>query len=84
MCASVRRVMMLSPFNITCKIRGCLLIENKICPSYFSKIISSYSTNEDAAVEDGHGDGNFQGYPFADTNVKVWCLIRSDVTAEEM
>lgn len=75
---------MLSPFNITCEIRGRLLIENKICLSYFSKIISSYSTNEDAAVEDGHGDGNFQGYPFADTNVKVWCLIRSDVTAEEV
>lgn len=59
-------------------------MENRICPSYFFQIISSYSTNEDAAVEDGHGDGNFQGYPFADTNVKVWCLIRSNGTAEEM
>lgn len=86
----MRRVMMLTPLNITCKIEKFLLA---ICTKKkrsnpflidVSKTISSYSTNEDTAVEDGHGDGDCQRYPFADTNIEVWRLTRTDVTAEEM
>lgn len=73
---------MLTPLNITCKIRKRLLTKKSNLSE--SNSLKSYSTNEDAAVEDGHGDGNFQRHPFADTNVKVWCLTWTDVTAEEM
>lgn len=52
--------------------------------SNFSQIISSYPRNEDAAIEDGHGDSDFQRYPFADANIEVWRLTRTDITAEEM
>lgn len=50
----------------------------------FSQGNRSYPTNEDAAVEDGHGDGDFQRYSFADANIEVWGLTQTDVTAEEM
>lgn len=50
----------------------------------FSQGNRSYPTNEDAAVEDGHGDGDFQRYSFADANIEVWGLTQTDITAEEM
>lgn len=78
---------MLTPLNITCKIGKLLLtLGEKINPfvSDVSKSMSSYPANEDAAVEDGHGDGDFQRYAFADTNIEVWCLARTNITAEEM
>lgn len=79
---------MLTPLNITCKIGKFLLAlwKKKINPFLIdvSKTVSSYSTDEDTAVEDGHGDGDRQRYPFADTNIEVWRLAWADVTAEEM
>lgn len=48
----------------------------------FCKIKCSYSTTEDNAVEDGHGDSNCQWLPFGDTNVELWRLTWTDITAE--
>lgn len=47
------------------------------------KIKHSYSTNEDDAVEDGHGNSNHQRFTFGDTNVELWFLTWADITAEE-
>lgn len=78
---------MLTPLNITCKTEKKTLNDSasrNLSLNDFSKIITSYTTNEDTAVEDGHGDGNLQRFPFADTNIQVWDLARTHITAEEM
>lgn len=43
----------------------------------------SYSTQEDDAVEDGHGDSDCQRLIFGNTDIKLWCLTWADITAEE-
>lgn len=43
----------------------------------------TYSEEEDDAVKDCHGDGNWQRFTFGNADVELWLFIYADITAEE-